>query len=42
MGDIENWSKAVEKDMQLISTALEYAYKVECDSHLSAIEKSDS
>ncbi|KAI1288100.1 Biogenesis of lysosome-related organelles complex 1 subunit 1 [Halotydeus destructor] len=28
LGDVENWSKSIEADMRLISTSLEYAYKV--------------
>jgi len=28
LGDVENWAKSIEADMRLISTSLEYAYKV--------------
>jgi hypothetical protein len=28
LGDLENWSKAIERDMMVISSSLEYAYKV--------------
>jgi len=27
LGDLENWAKAIESDMQNISSALEYVYK---------------
>ncbi|KAJ8024986.1 Biogenesis of lysosome-related organelles complex 1 subunit 1 [Holothuria leucospilota] len=27
LGDVENWSKSLESDMQTIASALEYAYK---------------
>jgi len=28
LGDLSNWSRAIESDMRTISSALEYAYKV--------------
>jgi len=28
LGDVENWSKAIEKDMTTVTSALEYTYKV--------------
>ncbi|RWS19722.1 biogenesis of lysosome-related organelles complex 1 subunit 1-like protein [Leptotrombidium deliense] len=28
LGDVQNWATTIENDMRLISTALEYAYKV--------------
>lgn len=28
LGDIETWAKAIESDMKVISTSLEYTYKV--------------
>uniref|UniRef100_UPI00358FB330 biogenesis of lysosome-related organelles complex 1 subunit 1 n=1 Tax=Myxine glutinosa TaxID=7769 RepID=UPI00358FB330 len=27
IGDVENWARSIESDMQTIATALEYAYK---------------
>lgn len=27
IGDVENWAKSIEEDMQTINCALEYAYK---------------
>lgn len=28
LGDVENWAKAIESDMRIVSSSLEYAYKV--------------
>ncbi|XP_053214248.1 biogenesis of lysosome-related organelles complex 1 subunit 1-like [Panonychus citri] len=28
LGDVENWSKSIENDLRLVSSALEYVYKV--------------
>jgi len=28
LGDVENWARSIEADMRLISTSLEYCYKV--------------
>ena len=28
LGDLKNWSKSIESDMRIISSSLEYAYKV--------------
>ncbi|GFR16512.1 hypothetical protein TNCT_653341, partial [Trichonephila clavata] len=28
IGDVENWAKSIENDMNTISSALEYAFKV--------------
>lgn len=27
IGDVENWAKSIESDMQTVSSSLEYAYK---------------
>ncbi|XP_015783867.1 biogenesis of lysosome-related organelles complex 1 subunit 1 [Tetranychus urticae] len=27
LGDVENWAKSIEKDLRLVSSALEYVYK---------------
>uniref|UniRef100_A0A914XNM7 Biogenesis of lysosome-related organelles complex 1 subunit 1 n=1 Tax=Plectus sambesii TaxID=2011161 RepID=A0A914XNM7_9BILA len=32
IGDVENWAKAIESDMQGVSTALEIAYKASQDA----------
>ena len=28
LGDVENWARAIESDMRIVSSSLEYAYKV--------------
>ena len=37
VGDLESWSNAIEKDLKVVSSALEYTYKVnrEANSHPS-------
>ena len=28
VGDVDNWARSIEKDLKIVETALEYAYKV--------------
>lgn len=40
IGDVENWAKSIEDDMQTVNCALEYAYKgnfaIQCGSFLTS------
>ena len=36
LGDLEQWAKTIEVDMQTVVTALEYAYRGSGDVHVSA------
>jgi hypothetical protein len=37
LGDVESWSRAIERDMKTISSALEYTYKVNKEANVQAL-----
>jgi len=32
LGDVENWARSIESDMRVVSTTLEYSYKVNSEA----------
>ncbi len=37
LGDVESWSRAIERDLKTISSALEYTYKVNKEANQQAV-----